>query len=171
MSWGQFDFGQAVRLEADALGEPGKRTFRLLVQASDHSFACLWLEKEQLQGLGLAIEQLLGQLPVAPMESDQPPPAAGPFPSNPSVEFKIGRLALGYAEDVGRFIILAHELEADPEGAATFACQASRSQLRALADQIAAVIAAGRPRCPLCLDPMEKDQVHHCVRSNGHYHG
>ena len=48
-------------MQAQAIGEPGHRTFRLMVESSDGRAAALWVEKEQLQALGLAVEQLLAE--------------------------------------------------------------------------------------------------------------
>ena len=90
----QYVFGPATRLQAQAIGEPGHRTFRLMVESEDGRAAALWVEKEQLQALGLAVEQLLaefqGRAPSKPPR--QPPPET--FPPNPTIDFKVGRLAL-----------------------------------------------------------------------------
>ena len=56
-------FNEVRRLQADAVGEPGNRRFRLLVE-DGHRAACLWLDKEQLQALGLAIDQQFSPLSV-----------------------------------------------------------------------------------------------------------
>jgi uncharacterized repeat protein (TIGR03847 family) len=177
----QYVFGPATRLQGQAIGEPGHRTFRLLVESEDGRAAALWVEKEQLQALGLAIEQLLaefqGQVPSRPVR--QPPVET--FPSNPTVDFKVGRLALGQDESElesgPRYVLLVYDIEgsagSEEEEAtqpATFACRATREQLRALSRNIAEVVAAGRPRCPLCGEPMDSaDKPHGCVRANGHH--
>ncbi len=111
----QYVFGPATRLQAQAIGEPGHRTFRLMVESGDGRAAALWVEKEQLQALGLAVEQLLaefqGQLTGRPPR--QPP--AETFPPNPTVDFKVGRLALGQDEselETGpRYVLLVYDLE------------------------------------------------------------
>src|SRR5262245_16987172 len=54
---GQTEFGPVVRIEADAVGPPGRRAFRLLA-ARDDASAWLWVEREQLQALAMLIEQL-----------------------------------------------------------------------------------------------------------------
>jgi hypothetical protein len=71
----QYVFGPASRLQAQAIGEPGHRTFRLLVESDDGRAAALWVEKEQLQALGLAVEQLLAEFQgkVAGRPPQQPP--------------------------------------------------------------------------------------------------
>ncbi len=57
----QYVFGPATRLQAQSIGEPGHRTFRLLIESDDGRAAALWVEKEQLQALGLALEQRLAR--------------------------------------------------------------------------------------------------------------
>ncbi len=169
MRYGQNDFGPVNRLDADAEGPPGQRTFRLLV-ASKEGTASLWLEKEELRALGVAIDQLLARVsgrvgwklygtPVEPYE-----PARG-FPASTMLDFKVGQLSVGYESDSRMFVLLIHDSEDDPEGPPTFTCLANASQMRALSRRIESVVAAGRPVCPLCGDPM--DPVGHaCVREN-----
>jgi uncharacterized repeat protein (TIGR03847 family) len=176
----QYVFGPAIRLQAQAIGEPGQRTFRLMVESDDGRAAALWVEKEQLQALGLAVEQLLAEFQgkVAGKTPNQPP--AESFPPNPTVDFKVGRLALGQDESElesgPRYVLLVYDLEGsgteeeEPTQPATFACRATREQLRALSRNITEVVAAGRPRCPLCGEPMDpKLKSHGCVRANGHH--
>jgi len=176
----QYLFGPATRLQAQAVGEPGHRTFRLLVESDDGRAAALWVEKEQLQALGLAVEQLLAEFQgrLAAKTPHQPPVET--FPPNPTVDFKVGRLALGQDESElesgPRYVLLVYDIEAsgseeeEPTQRATFASRATREQLRALSRNIAEVVAAGRPRCPLCGEPIDsKDKPHGCVRANGHH--
>src|SRR4030042_1588088 len=55
------EFGRVNSREAEAIGEPGQRTFRLRVSSGQRT-ASLWLEKEQLQALALALMRLPGQM-------------------------------------------------------------------------------------------------------------
>src|SRR5947208_16322840 len=92
---GQTEFGPVVRIEADAVGPPGRRAFRLLAVRTDAS-AWLWVEREQLQALAMLIEQLLTGLPAldlraAPTRSAQSAVQRESAPSlPPEVEFKVG---------------------------------------------------------------------------------
>ena len=52
------DFGMVDAVDAEAIGDPGQRTFRIRVR-SGANYAALWLEKEQLSALGRGISQLL----------------------------------------------------------------------------------------------------------------
>jgi uncharacterized repeat protein (TIGR03847 family) len=169
MSSNREDFGPVGRLQSDAVGSPGSRRFRLLLEGGKGS-ACLWMEKEQLQALGLAIEQLLAPLATiwtkSPSEGPRPT-VADDFPAQPTIEFQVGRLALGFDEESQQYLLLVHDSEASQEGPATLVCRANRAQLRALSQSIAALVAAGRPRCPLCGQPLE-GPTHVCAGSNGH---
>ncbi|HEX2171004.1 MAG TPA: DUF3090 family protein [Dehalococcoidia bacterium] len=164
------DFGRIPYLQADYVGRPGERYFRLLARKGTQS-ACLWLEKEELQALALAIDQLLGLAPqttIARIGAAQP---VADFPEEPTVEFKIGRLGVGQQEDdQDDYSIIAHDTESDPEGPPTFRCQVSRRQLMALSRQIDLVVAGGRPRCPYCGSYVPAGQPHACTRRNGHTH-
>ena len=169
MADAQLDLGPVRRLDAAALGPPGRRTFRLAATSRVGS-AWLWLEKEELQVLGMTIEQLLGRLPLDPALAPSAPPAEAAMAQvdpgeRPAVEFKVGRLSMGYEEHDDLFVLLAHDSDADPKGPATFRCQASRRQLRTLAQQITAICAAGRPRCPLCGIVLDRPK-HPCPRLN-----
>ena len=164
----RYDFGLAAAIAAEAMGEPGQRTFRLLVR-NDTDLAVLWMEKEQLQALAMAAEELLAQVPERRQSANATVEEADPkhFQGTVDVEFKIGQLGIGYDEDGSYFVLLVHEVETDPETPATFRCLLTRPQLAVLGQQAKGVVAAGRPRCPLCGSPLEP-APHLCPQSNGH---
>src|SRR5688572_24796109 len=54
----------AERIQVEAIGEPGERRFRLLSIVNGQTFA-VWMEKQQVQALGMALEQMLERLPDA----------------------------------------------------------------------------------------------------------
>src|SRR5687768_14874345 len=58
------DFDNLTRAEAEAIGVPGQRRFRM-VFGDELDAIVLWLEKQQLQALGMAFEQMLAQLRAA----------------------------------------------------------------------------------------------------------
>ena len=168
------DFGRVNSLEAEAIGEPGQRTFRLRVSSGQRT-ASLWLEKEQLQALALALMRLLVQ-----MGQPEYIPAAGAvanplatFPDQPSLDVKVGRLGLGLDQTEGNIVLFAYESEEgeeeaeQPETEAALACRAAPAQCRDLVAMIEGIIAAGRPICRLCLGPIDPEG-HVCARSNGH---
>ena len=165
------DFGLVDVVDAEALGAPGERTFRLRAR-SGAMRAALWMEKEQLTVLGRAISRLLADR--APRHDDPPaaPPEMGEFGPDPDVEFQVARLGLDYTEDGGgRVRLLADDQEALTEGATpAFSMEIGRSAARSLVARIGSVVSAGRPRCPLCGSPLEGGGAHFCPGSNGHSH-
>jgi uncharacterized repeat protein (TIGR03847 family) len=163
----QHDYGPVNRIESEAFGQPGKRTFRVIV-ANEHRAASLWMEKEQLAALGRAIETQLGRLRAARSARN----AAAPDPERayrgePELDFRVAQLALGYDEQESAFLLLAYTPEDEDPDNPTFSCQATIAQFRALAEQIQRVVAAGRPICPLCSLPIDPEG-HPCARTNGH---
>lgn len=163
------DFDVVNRLEPDAVGLPGHRRFRLIVE-NENRTAFLWMEKEQLQALGLAVDQML--TPIKPVWSNTQTEAAEPAAphvesGSANVEVQVGRMGLGYDENAKLFIIVAHDASSDADEAPTFRCLASRSTLSGLSDKISSITAAGRTRCPLCGQPLDNGP-HFCPGSNGH---
>jgi uncharacterized repeat protein (TIGR03847 family) len=162
-------------LEAEAIGEPGQRTFRLRVSSDEHT-ASLWLEKEQLQALALALMRLLvqmGQPEYIPAAGTAPNPLS-PFPEQPSLDLKVGRLGLGLDQTEGNIVLFAYETEEGEEESeeaeqadAALACRAAPAQCRDLVAMIEGIVASGRPLCRLCLAPIDPEG-HVCARSNGH---
>jgi len=161
------DFGDVDEIDAEAIGAPGQRTFRLMAERGGRT-ASLWLEKEQLQAIALIIDQqvarfahrLSGEHPLVTLASR--------FPSKANIDFKVGRMAVGYDEGPRRFVFTAHDVE-DAEGEEpAFSCRATQPQVQSLSAKITEVVAAGRPRCPLCGAPIEGKHV--CPASNGHVH-
>ena len=155
------DLGAASSIRADALGEPGQRRFRLLIDAEGGS-AVLWLEKEQLFQLGVAIRQLLTELSEESLKESMPL-LAEPLPKG-SFDFKVERLTLAHDRQRNLFFLLAHQEDVEKTA---LSCWATGRQVEALAEEAFRVCAAGRPRCPLCGAPLEPDP-HICPRSNGH---
>jgi uncharacterized repeat protein (TIGR03847 family) len=182
MSREAYDFGRADLLDAEAIGKPGRRRFRLFVRARGRT-AGLWLEREQLQALADAIDQLLAQLaggdvlrnlfPAPNIEVSGAPPD---FPDHPDIEFQIGELSLGYDERENLLVILAAPLEVLEEGETRargssepgFAARFSRDQATTLSQHIQSILASGRPRCPLCGAPLGPEP-HACPKQNGHH--
>jgi uncharacterized repeat protein (TIGR03847 family) len=167
----RYDFETVNRLEAEALGQPGQRTFRLIVGNERDETAILWLEKEQLQALGEAIDRLLAQIGPRQMRridvAPQAPRPVAPLRGEPTAEFKIGQLGLGYDPERRLCLLVAHDIEGDPEGQATLGCLIKQGQFRRLSEQIAGIMTAGRPLCPMCGNPLP-DGPHFCPPSNGH---
>jgi uncharacterized repeat protein (TIGR03847 family) len=168
MAEAQYDFAPVDAIDAEAIGTPGKRTFRLRILRGNDS-AALWMEKQQLAALGEAIPRLLEQLNTPDQHADEDAESIGSFPDDPMVDFKVGRMALGYAAQEDRLVLVAHDLEAgeDEEISPTFACRFTRDQARSLSESCTDAVAGGRPICQLCQRPIDPEG-HMCPRANGH---
>lgn len=162
--WSEPVDGDVVRVAVEAIGEPGQRRFRLLA-VIDQDTHVVWLEKQQLQALGLALEQVLDQLPDAPPSFESGASVAG-FDLDTRSQFRAGRMELGYDEAHDRLVVIAHDLEA-AEAGARLTCRLTRQQARVLSAEAATVVAAGRPICPLCGNAMGPGP-HVCPGQNGH---
>ncbi|MAE05015.1 MAG: hypothetical protein CMH76_01640 [Nitrospinae bacterium] len=124
MEMARHNFGLVNGVEPESLGVPGKRVFRLLIDGSPPAAATLWIEKEQLYGLSVAIKKLLESEPWKAGEGAEG--AGVPFvedegmlkgSSREAVEFKVGRLGLAFGpgtEHVTLFFHDALEEEEDP---------------------------------------------------------
>jgi uncharacterized repeat protein (TIGR03847 family) len=171
-----FDLSPVTRITASALGPPGQRTFFIQAQQGVVQVTLL-CEKEQVAALSTALQQLLEQL-------DQRYPAAEPEDKIPlwdlelkeplQPEFRVGQMGLGYDEDAGLIVLIAQELLVDEETSETSVGRTARflgtrSQMRALSQYAAEVVAHGRPICPLCGQPMDPEG-HFCPKRNGHSH-
>lgn len=157
------DFGYARRIYAEAFGEPGQRTFRIRLEGAEGETAALWVEKQQVQALELALQQMLAQLTHAPASA----PDMSDFPHDPEHEFRVGRMSMGYDHSDGRVILQAYELTEEVDANPEISTKLSAEQCGVLRAQLAEIIAAGRPICPLCDTPMDASG-HACIRSNGH---
>jgi uncharacterized repeat protein (TIGR03847 family) len=156
--------GDAQRLAVEAIGEPGQRRFRLLAIV-DGDTHIVWLEKQQVFALGRAIEQVLESLPdVGPGIDDAA--AVATFDPTSNQQFRAGRMELGFDESRDRLVIIAHDIESEEEGP-RLTVRLTRGQARDFSAEASAVVAAGRPLCPLCGQPMGPEP-HVCPEQNGH---
>lgn len=169
----EYEFNEVDAIDAESFGEPGKRTFRVRVK-HDTDTASLWVEKQQLAALGEAIPRLLEELKTPDQHAGQTAGSIGYFPDEPGIEFKVGRLALGYSTDEDRLVLMVHAVPAededeedDEESAPTFMCRFTRDQARLLSEACEKAVEGGRPLCAVCHRPIDPEG-HFCPRSNGH---
>lgn len=158
----RLDLGVAASLVAESFGKPGQRTFRLLVGTTKGSVS-LWLEKEQLAIFGSAINELLTRIPDN-QGRDPEWDALESFSGD--LEVRIGSVAVGYDESQSGFTVEATDF-VTPLTLTSISFLANRQQFAELGSQIETIVAAGRPRCPLCGRPI-MDGAHFCPESNGH---
>lgn len=170
MADAHYDFEAVNAIDAESIGTPGQRTFRVRILRGDDS-AALWVEKQQLAALGEAIPRLLEQIETPNEHPDADPETIGFFPDDPTIEFKVGRLALGYTASEDLLVLMAHDLELEEDDESippTLMCRFTRDQARLLSETCANAVAGGRPLCPICHRPIDPEG-HLCPRSNGHH--
>jgi uncharacterized repeat protein (TIGR03847 family) len=157
-----FDLGDVDRLTVGTVGPPGRRVFYLQA-ATGPEVVSLKLEKGQVAALVTYLSALLSDLPgpgSLPTDMDLVEPVVP--------EWTVGTLGVSYDEQSDRILVQAEELvedEGDDGASARFL--ATREQVAGLAAHGAEVVAAGRPPCPLCGQPLDPEG-HVCVRLNGH---
>lgn len=163
------------RFVAGTVGLPGERTFYL--QASDdRSVTSVSLEKAQVSMLAERIERLIDQAGASVLAGrDDNEPLALPLEE----EFRVGALGLAWISDEGAgegLLLEAHALgedeaaepgDDDPDAADTLRVFLSPDAAAAFARRAKALVAAGRPPCPFCLQPLDPTG-HICPRANGY---
>jgi uncharacterized repeat protein (TIGR03847 family) len=178
----RFIFDRPDRFVAGTVGEPGNRTFFL--QARDGTrVVSVVLEKVQVAVLADRLNQLLDELEqrgIAPASTVAL--ADGEPLDEPVVEaFRAGTLTLGWDGDSESILVEAREQTEDEEddedeeaadeaaeGPDLFRVQLEAPAARAFVVRAVSLVAAGRPPCPLCGQPLDS-QGHICPRRNGHY--
>lgn len=179
------DLGPVDVLGAEAIGQPGQRRFRLFVR-SPRGSAVMWMEKEQLNSLSLALDRFLAQLSGGQLlrteaqagERRQPASMPASFPRTPDYDFQVAQIKIGYDEYHDRFLLSITPLEIimepgqepqaviDEEAAVSFFFALPQAQQ--LSEDIATIVSAGRPVCPFCGTPLD-GSPHACVKQNGHH--
>jgi len=171
MPYDVFDLNPVDRITTDAIGQPGERVFYLQARKGLR-LVTLICEKEHVAALAIAIDQVL--LALAEGDVDQvvePDPVLErgmdlELPLDPA--FRVGQVNLGYDEVSERLVIIAYELLPEDEEPMPSVARfwATPAQMRAFAIHGQAVVAAGRPRCAMCGEPIEPEG-HFCPRKNG----
>jgi uncharacterized repeat protein (TIGR03847 family) len=164
------DLGRLAYISAEAIGEPGRRRFRLRVMSAVGITASIWLEKQQLAALGDAIETVLADegYDYVPVPLDDAPGAPSSPPDEDDVDLQVTQLSMGVNAEEQHIVLIATQGTPGGDTTATMTMEFDYRRGFELRQQIAAVIAAGRPLCPLCTAPMDPGG-HMCVRRNGHH--
>jgi uncharacterized repeat protein (TIGR03847 family) len=215
------------RITADAVGEPGERSFFLQARKGTE-LVTLLVEKQQVQLLAASVVEILARVGKETGEGPDEDQMGLEEPIEPA--WRVGRLSIGYEEErdllllevaellpeeegqyealieaedptgleaIGPELVVGFEAEEEAEEEAEaeeipeepteedlraiealeavgepgegnqVRMWATREQMLSLARHAAAVSARGRPRCPLCGNPMEPEG-HNCPALNGH---
>ncbi len=167
-------FHQVNFITVDAIGEPGERIFFLQAKTEDQTISLL-LEKAQVETLAVALAKLLTEL-----ASKKPNVKEVSFDFEeekmhiqPPVDplFRIGEMGMAYDEEFDQVVLVLQEVkfgDVNSENAQKLGLRCSRQQMASLSSWALEIVSRGRPLCPLCNQPMEKD--HLCPKKNGHRH-
>ena len=185
-------FEPPERFVAGTVGEPGDRTFFLQARGGGRVVSVA-LEKVQVSLLAEKLEELLTEAsrrfgvelpdaPVLPVHDNEP------LDTPVDEEFRVGTLGLAFDVDTTTVVIEAIEAgEGDAEvdlGAEDepdeddedepdddldrLRVRLTPEATRAFIDRARRVVAAGRPPCPLCGQPLDP-AGHLCPRHNGYH--
>ena len=177
-----FLFDRPSRFVAGTVGTPGDRTFYL--QAVDgNRIVSVALEKAQVAVLADRLEQLLDEI-VARTGTALPAGDADNEALEQPVdeEFRVAAMGLAWDGNAGLVIIEAQApvdspdeaeqtlLEDVEEGPDALRVLIEPRDARSFVDRARKIIAAGRPPCPLCSQPLDP-AGHVCARLNGYHRG
>jgi uncharacterized repeat protein (TIGR03847 family) len=177
-------FRSPERFLAGTIGQPGEREFFLQVVDGRRvlSVAC---EKQQVAVLADRLGSLITEVARrfgAQAEAEPAPERDNLTLATPvDAEFRVGTMGLAWdgegsqvivellalsEEDVGEEVVL-EDREDGPDALRVFM---SLAEARDFAKHAERVVAAGRPPCPLCNNPLDADG-HICPRLNGYHRG
>lgn len=178
------------RFVAGTVGQPGERTFFLQARQGNRitSVGC---EKQQVSVLAEHLDRVLdevkrrsgGQVNVPPASNN--PSDTQPLDAPITEEFRVGTMTIAWDPTIDRIVIelfsnvegeddpaeveptTAEEAEAAIEADEVFVVKITASYARDFVARAQALVAAGRPACPFCLQPIDPDG-HICPRANGY---
>ena len=169
-----FDFDTPDRFVAGAVGEPGSRSFYLQARQGG-ALVSVGLENTQVAALAGRLSELLDA--VEGLESALPPHTTRddrPL-DEPAVElFRVGAMALAWDATSGRVVIEAQPMgdgsaaedvsDLAGDGPDLVRVRVEPARARDFVRRAASLVAAGRPTCPFCGQPLESTG-HFCPKT------
>ncbi|WP_157553157.1 DUF3090 domain-containing protein [Jiangella gansuensis] len=177
-----YRFDSPDRFVAGTVGRPGERSFFLQARDATQLISVL-LEKEQVSVLAERVDAMLDEIlrraggltsvpAVAPPDTEDLDPLEQPIVE----EFRVGAMTLSWDTDAERVVVAAYAVtddeseppdDPDESDRDVMVVRLSGQEARAFAKRAQAVVAAGRPPCPLCSLPLDP-AGHVCPRQNGY---
>ena len=173
------------RFVAGTVGQPGERAFFLQAREGNRitSVSC---EKQQVSVLAEHLDRVLDEVRRRSAgEAPVPPPAGRTSDTEPldapiAEEFRVGTMTIAWDPSIDRIVIelfsnvdegeeetaeapVTEEVEADE----VFVVKITAAYARDFVARAQALISAGRPPCPFCLQPIDP-AGHICPRANGY---
>jgi uncharacterized repeat protein (TIGR03847 family) len=179
------------RFVAGTVGQPGERTFFLQAREGNRitSVVC---EKQQVSVLAEHLDRVLDEVQRRSAGRVDVPPASStardtdPLDAPINEEFRVGTMTIAWDPSIDRIVIelfsnVDVEEEEQAEGVSSstaeepdeieadevFVVKITASYARDFVARAQALVAAGRPSCPFCLQPIDP-QGHVCARANGY---
>jgi uncharacterized repeat protein (TIGR03847 family) len=178
------------RFVAGTVGQPGERTFFLQAREGNRmtSVAC---EKQQVSVLAEHLDRVLDEVLRRSAGGADVPPASSkardtdPLDAPITEEFRVGTMTIAWDPSIDRIVIelfsnvdVVEESTQEPpavtveesdeiEADEVFVVKITASYARDFVARAQALVAAGRPSCPFCLQPIDP-QGHICPRANGY---
>ena len=179
------EYDPPERFVAGTVGEPGQRTFFLQATGGGR-ITSVALEKQQVTVLAERVDALLDEVvwrsggeaavPAAPVaDTEDTDPLEVPIEE----DFRVGTMALAWDSDDERVVIEAQAVTGDDTddettlidetegGPPLLRVRISGLAARAFVKRALALVAAGRPPCPFCGNPLDP-AGHVCPRANGY---
>jgi uncharacterized repeat protein (TIGR03847 family) len=179
------------RFVAGTVGQPGERTFFLQAREGNRmtSVVC---EKQQVSVLAEHLDRVLDEVQRRSAGQVEVPPASSaardtdPLDAPINEEFRVGTMTIAWDPSIDRIVIelfsnVDVENEEQPEETSSpaaeepdeieadevFVVKITASYARDFVARAQALVAAGLPSCPFCLQPIDP-QGHICPRANGY---
>ena len=181
------------RFVAGTVGQPGERTFFLQAREGNRITSVV-VEKQQVSVLAEHLDKVLDEVLRRSGPAAQVPPAhekpsdTDPLDAPITEEFRVGTMTIAWDAEINKIVIelfsnvdeddddepelsaaAAAALEGNDEVNAdeVFVVKISPSYARDFVARAQALVAAGRPPCPFCLQPLDP-AGHICPRANGY---
>ena len=172
----QYIYESPDLFSAGAVGEPGARAFYL--QAADGAArTSVALEKVQVAALAERLVELLvtmhGVVPAVDVEDPSESATDEPPAEHPSAHaFRVGAMTLAWDAEREEVVIQVRpavddEVTEDETDADLLHVRLRPDRALAFARRASALVAAGRPSCPFCGEPIEPTG-HFCARGRAH---
>lgn len=178
------------RFVAGTVGQPGERTFFLQAREGNRVNSVA-VEKQQVTVLAEHLERVLEEVLRRSGEQLQVPPAVeraadnSPLDAPISEDFRVGTMTIAWDPNTSKLVIelFSNVEQAEEEETEETTVQTAESE-EVDADEVVvvkispsyardfiaraqALVAAGRPACPFCMQPIEAEG-HICPRANGY---
>ena len=184
-------YDEPDRFVAGTVGQPGERAFFLQAREGNRitSVAC---EKQQVSVLAEHLDRVLDEVvrrspgPAAVPPSSTKARDTDPLDAPITEEFRVGTMTIAWDPSIDRIVIelfsnvdveepedeaveVAPEPEESDEVSAdeVFVVKITASYARDFVARANALVSAGRPPCPFCLQPLDPEG-HICPRANGY---